>query len=314
LTVNQFPNVQRNYIRQISGALYAWRQHGYDAAQAKFESCHRGVRGVHLRNVLRGRLAFLKMVRGEHDFIYRRLTRSFNRLSANAISLPPLQEAGSCKMHNVAMSWEHWIERYKSEVFHLLFTNEEGDESSGTAFHIAGGVLATARHNVVGSQGVRADLRIRLGSETPTVVVIPSPNDFPPRCDIACLGLDALRSSRGIPTQLRLPEIGEEVVAVGFPAIPFRHPTLVAHVGTVEALPVDYDNQRFIQVSFQSGGGLSGGCLIDRSGHVLGVMVENVYMVPMQPREGGTSRTAPTRPYGQAVPMEFVDEYLNGQE
>jgi S1-C subfamily serine protease len=216
-------------------------------------------------------------------------------------------------MRNVAVSWNHWTETYSSEVFHLLFTNETDDESSGTAFHIGKGLLITARHNVFDSHGsIRGDLRIRYGDNIHSVVVLACSHRISPGCDVACLHVAALAANRGIPTQLRLPQVGEEVAALGFPAIPSRHPTLVMHVGTVEALPVSYYNQRFLQVSFQSGGGLSGGCLIDKSGHVLGVMVENVYMVASDPSNDGTSRAAPTRPYGQAVPMEYVDSYLEG--
>jgi RNA-directed DNA polymerase len=75
LTVNQFPNVPRRFIRKLDGALYAWRTFGYEAAQARYETHFRHGSGIHLSNVIRGRLAFLKMVRGEHDFLYRRLVR-----------------------------------------------------------------------------------------------------------------------------------------------------------------------------------------------------------------------------------------------
>jgi len=129
--------------------------------------------------------------------------------------------------------------------------------------------------------------------------------------DVGCLRLEELRSSRGIPTQLRLPKIGEEVVAIGFPTIPRRNPTMVVHIGTVEALPLAYGtNQRFIQVSFQSGGGLSGGCLLDKSGHALGIMVENVFMAPNNSNPNQVESAVPQRPYGQAVPLEYFDDYL----
>jgi RNA-directed DNA polymerase len=314
LTANQFPNVKRRYVRQIESALYSWSRHGYLAAQSAFEASHRNSPGIELRNVLRGRLAFLKMVRGEDDFIYRRLVRTFNRVSDKKISIPAIADASSCPLHNCVLPWNRWVTKYSSEVLHLLFTNENGDESGGSAFHIGGGTLITAGHNVRDKAGnSRGDLRVKVGEVIcPVQVVHCSTSSIPAKCDIGCLRMESPPSCRGIPTQLRLPEIGEEVAAIGFPAIPLRHPTLVLHAGTIEALPATFcRHQRFIKVSFQSGGGLSGGCLIDKSGHVLGVMVENVYLADGSHQLGGEVKlTIPDRPYGQAVPMEYVDEYL----
>ncbi len=89
------------------------------------------------------------------------------------------------------------------------------------------------------------------------------------------------------------------MVAIGFPRIPNRDTTIVVHSGTVEALPVGYYGDVFIQTSFQSGGGLSRGPLIDKRGFVLGLMIENVFM------EKGDDRI-PERAYGQATPHEYV--------
>ena len=139
--------------------------------------------------------------------------------------------------------------------------------------------------------------------------------------DVAAYANDWRKKYFGKPLAVVKPGSCEEVAAIGFPTIPLRNPTLVMHVGTVEALPTDYyGHRRFIQVSFQSGGGLSGGCLIDKAGFVLGVMIENVFMGAALPRDSensqdeGRSRdegiSAPPRPYGQAVPIEYFDEMI----
>jgi RNA-directed DNA polymerase len=311
LTVNSFPNVTRGFVRAIDGALHAWERHGHDAAQRLYESrCHNHG-GQLLRNVLRGRIAFLKMVRGEHDFIYRRLSRRFNRLVDDTaqVKLLSIDLASPCRLHNRTSSWNTWISKYEREVFHLLTTNESGADMGGTAFHIGSGVVATARHNVFAlNDEMRPNVTLRVKDKEP-VDVLSTKDESVAKPDVCCLRCQNIEQSRGIPTQLRLPEIGEEVAAIGFPSIPRRLPTLVMHVGTIEALPVCYQTkQRFIQVSFQSGGGLSGGCLIDRSGHALGVMVENVFMAA----SGDSAEIVPQRPYGQAVPIEYVDNYLHG--
>jgi len=58
-----------------------------------------------------------------------------------------------------------------------------------------------------------------------------------------------------------------------------------------------------IQVSFQSGGGLSGGCLIDRRGFVIGIMTENIYNMG--------ANNIPNRPYGQAIPVEYLADKVD---
>ena len=111
-------------------------------------------------------------------------------------------------------------------------------------------------------------------------------------------------SNTYIPTQSRLPEIGEEVAAIGYPVLPQRDTTLVMHTGIVESLPTDFSQKkRFIQVSFQSGGGLSGSPLIDKRGLVVGIMIENIFQE--------TDKNVPDRPFGQAVPIEYLYRYVN---
>lgn len=321
LTVNQFPNVTRDFVRKIEGGIFAWQKFGLAAAQSRYENQYRKTGGLWFENVLRGRLAFLKMVRGENDYIYRRLARRFNALPGQplSISVPSINQTAPCPLRNPKSDWNKWGERYQNEVFHLTTTSAAGDISSGSAFHIGGGRVATAGHNIVDNNGnLRPDLRlIILGQAISPQLPFPI-SQASTQADCGCLFLNELRSNRGIPTQLRLPEIGEEVAAIGFPTIPCRLPTMVMHVGTIEALPVCYSApmHRFIQVSFQSGGGLSGGCLIDRAGHALGIMVENVFM-----GLGGNNRSdgdgsgenvaqVPQRPYGQAVPLEYLDDWL----
>ncbi|WP_231956619.1 trypsin-like peptidase domain-containing protein [Posidoniimonas polymericola] len=252
------------------------------------------------------------MVRGKDDFIVRRLSREFNDLGQPSINVKPLTTARPSPRHNSRAEWQTWIRKYSEGVLHLLFTSPEGDPSCGTAFHIGKGTFATARHNVFTECGaVHDDLRLKHdGNEFVANVLAPLDADANTP-DVALLSCNALSKLARIPTQVRLPELGEEIVAIGFPSIPQRNVTQVVHSGIVEALPVNYsDRLRFIQVSFQSGGGLSGGSLIDAGGNLLGVVVENVFM---QAADAG-GITAPSRPYGQAVPVEYLDDLLKSYD
>ena len=179
--------------------------------------------------------------------------------------------------------------------------NDSGDLKTGTAYDIGNDLLATAGHNLEYPIN-----RIWLGDDK--VVSDCADNHI-----YKSKGIDVgvIKLTKGqrefntwIPTQCRLPEIGEEVAAIGYPVLPQRDPTLVMHMGIVESLPTTQPkDKRFIQVSFQSGGGFSGSPLIDKRGFVVGIMVGNIF----QP----TEENVPDKPFGQAIPVEYLYRYIN---
>lgn len=88
LVVNRFPNVRREYVRQIRAMLYAWSKYGLDAAELEY---HQQYNKKHrapykeqkpsYKNIVRGKIAFLGMVRGKDDDVY---IRYWNQLVALA--------------------------------------------------------------------------------------------------------------------------------------------------------------------------------------------------------------------------------------
>lgn len=95
LTINKFPNVRRRFIDRIRGALNAWERNGYAAADKGWQDrVERAAKGAYeekpwkrqtrsgavpqLKNVLWGKLLYLRMVRGADDLIYTRLAERFN--------------------------------------------------------------------------------------------------------------------------------------------------------------------------------------------------------------------------------------------
>lgn len=82
LTVNEFLNVKRSYIRKTRAMIFAWKKFGLANAELeyitkymskKFELKDDRVIGRYFKSVVYGRLAFLKMVRGGDDVLYRKL-------------------------------------------------------------------------------------------------------------------------------------------------------------------------------------------------------------------------------------------------
>lgn len=81
LTVNQFPNVKREYIRQIKAMIHDLNTNGDEKALEKhIHSWRRGKKHQNpdepsptsFRNIVRGKIEYLGMVRGQDDDLYRR--------------------------------------------------------------------------------------------------------------------------------------------------------------------------------------------------------------------------------------------------
>lgn len=83
LMVTEKANVNRQYIKQIRMWLYYWEKYGYDKAQGIFSKryileARNGKKKIpQLKNVLDGKLEYLKMVKGLEDSTYLRLKAKF---------------------------------------------------------------------------------------------------------------------------------------------------------------------------------------------------------------------------------------------
>ncbi|WP_460098754.1 TIR domain-containing anti-phage reverse transcriptase [Sessilibacter sp. MAH4] len=93
LTINEFPNVKREYVRNLRAMLNSWKKYGLLLAEDKLISKYaknppaipeKNRDGTYFKNVLYGKLAFVKMVRGEDDDIYMKLC-----LKASALDTAP---------------------------------------------------------------------------------------------------------------------------------------------------------------------------------------------------------------------------------
>ena len=188
-----------------------------------------------------------------------------------------------------------WIEKYKNSIVFLEIKNEKKDSCVGTGFYVGNGTIITAGHNLlprlsinnmwIGNNALQSSKTNHIYEEGGIDVGIISVNNT------------SSFNDTWLPCQFRLPEIGEAVAAIGFPALPQRHPSIVLHTGIVEALPVNYKGIRCIQVSFHSGGGLSGGPLLGKRGNVLGIMIENIFQKAKD--------DVPSKSFGQAIPIEY---------
>ena len=75
LTTNRKPNVSRTFVRQIRAMLYAWGRFGPDAAGREWRKVDKATRrrGPYLvpyESVVRGKIEFVRMVKGKDDPVY----------------------------------------------------------------------------------------------------------------------------------------------------------------------------------------------------------------------------------------------------
>lgn len=205
LTVNEFPNVRRDFIRRIRAMLHAWKIYKHDAAEAHFldryDRKHRGPYGdVRFGAVVKGHIDFLGMVRGLDNRHYRSFLEEYSHLSGRSVR--PLK-----------LTKSNHIVTYRDGIWVL---ESEDENIQGTAFEIGEGLALTCAHVVEDLLSGK-----RYGRLTA----------FRPKRARLRVGVDVVASDRGLDIALvrltssghafrlspRIMEVGHSVLAAGFP-------------------------------------------------------------------------------------------------
>jgi S1-C subfamily serine protease len=187
-------------------------------------------------------------------------------------------------------------ERYAGAVAFVEVVDENGDFHLGTAFHIGGGLLATARHVVEAK--IERVATTEQSSETFTSVLgtqrvetlstpieirdVPAPRFHPDAdVDVALLELDGFEGP-AVPLVDLDPRPGarvalEPVLILGYPLIPQSvDRPLVATTCEVSAEVQTIDKQRVLILSAPARAGLSGGPVLAASGSLRGLMIRSL--------------------------------------
>ncbi|MBI5879790.1 MAG: RNA-directed DNA polymerase [Chloroflexi bacterium] len=83
LTINRFPNVTRSYVRQIRAMLHSWERYGYENANHEYAQKYFAGdedKAPSLRQVLYGKMEFLRMVRGSDNSIFLSFREKLRRI------------------------------------------------------------------------------------------------------------------------------------------------------------------------------------------------------------------------------------------
>jgi retron-type reverse transcriptase len=85
LVVNERVNVSREYLRDLENLLFIWEKYGRASAFGKFVSRHSPKHNLRssefdMERVIGGRLAYVRMVKGETNPVWRKLQKRYNKL------------------------------------------------------------------------------------------------------------------------------------------------------------------------------------------------------------------------------------------
>lgn len=247
LKVNEIINVDRRYVRNIRAALYSVETLGIIGAQEKFIKKHHGGATI-LGNHLKGKITWLKFIRGQSDPVFRSIAIRFNNsFPDQKIEVMPTAD----EIRNRAV----WI------VEHF-----EGEMAQGSAFFLKEVGLVTAAHCVEGVD----TLEIYHASK-------PS-NKFSAKVLKIDVDRDLAILEHTIPdTEYfeleRSPNavsVGDELTAVGYPSYGPGDKLNVRN-GTVSSFPTKRGIQ-LIEVTQKLTQGMSGGPILHDENKVLGVI------------------------------------------
>jgi hypothetical protein len=111
LIVNSKPNVSQHYIKELRMRLHYWEKYGYDKAEAMFLPNYLADKGhlkgfPNMKNVLMGKLDFLKMVKGGENSTYLALKSRFDKLVGNMNTTTEIVMENNFSLSNLINIWQ----------------------------------------------------------------------------------------------------------------------------------------------------------------------------------------------------------------
>jgi hypothetical protein len=259
LVVNSRPNVPRAYVRNLRAALHDWKVNGEDAAQARFHTSYdkRRRQGPppSLRVHLRGKLDFLRMVRGDDDPVFCGLAVSLSELSREGTVTIVGQGCITSRLVGSAL----WI---------ISGRDAKGDECvTATAFSLAGYGIVTAAHTFDHS-GVHKWIVVNGAHpsvEYPLTEVVTAGH-----FDLAQFPAPAYEVARFSPADARAVKAVDDVMLVGYPKWSGTGDKARIERGHVTKQKVaSLVNHLLLSTKVIDGN--SGGPVFDKNGRVVGV-------------------------------------------
>ena len=278
LTVNEFPNVRRVFVHEVRGMLHAWSRFGLEKANTELAKKYRrqlaSKKSPQLERVVRGKLLYLRMVRGGDDPLYNRLAGRFNELCrrdkpSGLVELPELRIVRK-------------VEDLARAVFVIECVTADGKFMRlGTAFALSDQRLVTCEHVLRTSEkqpikyfDVKAGDKIELFSWNKTITFEAEIENVFIEEDLAFLKpMTPLPTGvRHLPVRRHLAQQQERVRLVGFPNYtPGKTLTILG--AAVGNLYKQFAKQHF-EIDQLIRQGQSGGPVVDDDFQLVGIAKE----------------------------------------
>ena len=267
LVVNERVNVRRRFVRDVRAMLYDWETNGLDAASDKHFSHKRPDRGrlceAHdFQWVVRGKIEFIKQVKGASDRVFRKLAERFNGLSSDIseFEIPLVEDE----------------EVLKAAVWFL--DNETDGGSVGTCFAISDSQFITCAHCI----GPNLQIYSRKNPKLPMAATVLKRDGHN---DLALIGLEEPLAGLAPAATLKIADdtllasvdLKSPVQTAGYPSnsdtntVTLRSTEVIGFSRkTFDGKPAKFDNVlELLSGTFQ---GMSGGPVL-YEGKVVGVIV-----------------------------------------
>ena len=266
ITVNEFPNVPRQYIRRLRSMLHAYERFGVEAAgrefHEKYDARHRASGSPKsMLAVIQGKLSYLRQVRGPADPMFLSLAARYNAMQPIEELRFRLDAPGPDGPHGESL-WvlESCFDIPNDVAVHL-----------GTAFAVNRTQLVTCAHCVPPEAGGSVELyqaHQRTRKEPVKVVARDQHRD------VAVLELTGSNAPELVPMSVRTAGVRSRMnlTMLGFPnhrvgMRAHREDAVVVKRTFVESTVPKFE------VSEQVRHGNSGGPIVDKHGHVAGIAV-----------------------------------------
>lgn len=255
LTVNEKPNVKRQFVREIRAMLNAWKKYELEGAQEEYEKkyakkiAHPKSPKPSFRNVLNGKLNFLRMIKGFDDPVYSKLRRQFELLD------PKYKGIG---IHNL-----------KPRIYQTTWVVMSDKHEQGTGFWLRDYGFITCAHvlngntfevfNHVDTDGIKYKATIRTIDELKDVAILDVENAAPE--------FQLVRSTKQLSQ-------GDLVTVAGFPSYDAKNTVsinITQATTTEKRLEVSTGNTLW-RVDAQISSGSSGGPALNEKYQVVGII------------------------------------------
>ncbi len=263
IKVNSKLNVPDKYLRNLRAALHNWDKKGYEAANRVFQSTYdcrsRLGSSPELREHIRGKLGYLKMVRGSEDPVSVRYLLDFARLTGETQLIAGRAANKACLL--------------KQAIWVVLGVDPEGTTlSNGTAVFVEGHGFVTNAHVIsrrITSEGYTIDKWVIIKPDKPFETHEITSSKIHEHLDLAVFESATAKPWAFVRRSSSVSSIGDRILLAGYPDWNYD-PEPRVETGTVTRKKV-VSGRELIQISCTIEKGNSGGPVIGEDGSIVAI-------------------------------------------